>query len=233
MSDRSGIDSLDDLAALAPPPPPLGGDLERELAAFAPVATRRPHRQLAVLAGASLLYAAMWIYVLTVRGDLGELPAMWVAFAAVAWLAGFLVPSYLALVPHHGSLSPRWRAAALATVVTGIGFVTFGLAIHPMGRTSWDYSERFLDGHICLEFGLITALVPVLIGTLCLRRALPVGSRWIAAGLGAGAGCLGGLMLHLHCPIADGLHIGLIHGSVVIVAAALAAVIIPRATEVR
>ena len=38
-------------------------------------------------------------------------------------------------------------------------------------------------------------------------------------------------MLHLHCPIADGPHVGIIHGGVVVVAAVLAALLVPRATD--
>ena len=82
-----------------------------------------------------------------------------------------------------------------------------GLALHPSGPSSQAYgADRFVHGHTCLELGLATALVPVVIGAIFLRGALPVGSRWIAAALGAGGGCLGGLVLHLHCHIADGLH---------------------------
>jgi hypothetical protein len=95
---------------------------------------------------------------------------------------------------------------------------------------SLDYSEHFARGHWCLELGLATALVPVVAGAIFLRGALPVGSRWTAAALGAGGGCLGGLVLHLHCRIADMLHVGIIHGGVVVVAAALAAALVPRAT---
>jgi hypothetical protein len=73
--------------------------------------------------------------------------------------------------------------------------------------------------------------VPVVVGALFLRGALPVSSRWIAAALGAGGGCLGGLVLHLHCHIADGLHVGVIHGGVVIIAALLSAALAPRATD--
>jgi hypothetical protein len=75
--------------------------------------------------------------------------------------------------------------------------------------------------------------VPVVGGALLLRGALPVGSRWIAAALGAGGGSLGGLVLHLHCRVTDGLHVGLIHGGVVAVSALLAAALVPRATELR
>src|SRR6185436_1580808 len=150
----------------------------------------------------------------------------------IAWLLGFAVPCYLALVPKRGSMMPRRRLAAASAIVTSILFVALGLLVHPSGPTSLHYgAERFTHGHGCLELGLATALVPVVVGAVFLRGALPVGSRWIAAALGAGGGCLGGLVLHMHCHIADGLHIGLIHGGVVLVAAALSALLVPRATD--
>jgi hypothetical protein len=78
---------------------------------------------------------------------------------------------------------------------------------------------------------LATAFVPVVAGVLALRGAVPVGSRWIAAALGAGGGCLGGLVLHVHCHVADGVHVGLVHGGVVIVASLLGAALVPRAVD--
>jgi hypothetical protein len=227
-------DPVDDLANLRmPPPPALGSALEAELGALEPVRTRRPMHRLGVLAVLSLIYGGALVVVLTLRRDMHELPMGWLAAVAVGWFLGFLVPSYLALVPRPGSMSPRWQVAGIAVAITAVAFVTLGLMIHPMGPSSLDYGvENFGHGHTCLEIGLATALVPVVIGAIFLRGALPVGARWIAAALGAGGGCLGGLVLHLHCHIADGLHIGLIHGGVVILAAALSAAIVPRATRV-
>ena len=231
MSDH--LDRVDELAALPPPvPPPIGAALEGELAHLETVGTRRPLRQLAILVGLSVVYATGLVVVLATRGDMHELPMGWIAGAAVGWLFGFLVPSYLALVPRTGSVTPRWQPAAIAAVIASLGFVSLGLAIHPMGdhsvRLGW---EQFGRGHPCLEIGLATALVPVIVGAIFLRGVLPVGSRWIAAALGAGGGCLGGLVLHVHCNIADGLHVGLIHGGVVIIAALLSAAIVPRASN--
>ena len=109
-----------------------------------------------------------------------------------------------------------------------------GMLIHPHGPSSLQYgAERFIQGHWCLELGLATALVPVILGAVFLRGALPVGSRWVAAALGAGGGSLGGLVLHFHCRITDPLHTGVIHAGVVTVAALLAAALVPRATDVR
>lgn len=226
---------LDDLSRLPPPEPPaLSPALEAELARLTPVATRRPLRQLALLIAISLIYGAGLVVMLTVRRDLHELPMGWLVSTGLAWLLGFVVPATLATVPRAGSVMPRWRLAGIASVVAALAMIGLGLVLHPAGEHSvslgWDGVVR---GYGCLAHGLETAIVPVVIGTIFLRRALPVGSRWVAAGLGAGGGSLGGLVLHLHCPVADGVHVGLVHGGVIAIAALLAAALTPRATEPR
>ena len=227
------MSAIDDLSRLPPPtPPPLSPLLEAELAGLAPVATRRPGRQLALLVAISLIYGAGLLALLALRRDMHGLPMGWLAGAGLAWLCGFVVPLYLATVPRAGAVMPRWKLAGASAIVGSLGFISLGLALHPSSPGSvqldWDHFGR---GSGCLEFGLATALVPVVFGAIFLRGALPVGSRWVAAALGAGGGSLGGLMLHLHCPITDGLHVGLMHGGVVGVAALLAATLVPRATD--
>ncbi|HEX5058176.1 MAG TPA: NrsF family protein [Kofleriaceae bacterium] len=223
---------LDELAAAPPPaPPPMSAELQAELGSLTPVAPRRPLRQLAIVVAVSLLYGAGLIAALSMRRDMDELPMGWLVATAIAWLVGFALPCYLALVPRKGSMMPRTRWAAASAIVASIAFIALGLTVHPHGPSSLDYSQQFAHGHWCLEIGLATALVPVIAGAVFLRGALPVGSRWIAAALGAGGGCLGGLVLHLHCRIADRWHVGLIHGGVVLVAALLSAALVPRATD--
>lgn len=224
---------LDELAGLSLAPPALSATLEAELATLAPVTPRRPHKQLAILAAVSVGYVGVLLAVLALRADVRGLPVGWLVGAAIAWLAGLAVPCYLALVPRPGAVAPRWRAAAIAAGAVSIGFVGLGLVIHPSAPgQSLDYgSAHFWRGHWCMWLGLATAIVPIVVGAIFLRGALPVRSRWVAAGLGAGAGCLGGLLLHFHCKIADGLHVGLIHGGVVGVAAVLSALLVPRVTD--
>ncbi len=232
--DAEGGAGLIDRLAREPAPavPVLSAAVEAELGALVPVAPRRPLRQLGMLVGISLVYGAGLLAALTMRRDMDELPAAWIGAAGVAWLLGFVVPSYLALVPRPGSMTPRWQWAAASAIITSIAFITLGLLVHPSGETSVHYgAQHFARGHTCLEIGLAAALVPVVVGALFLRGALPVGSRWIAAALGAGGGCLGGLVLHMHCHIADGLHVGLIHGGVVVLSALISAALAPRATD--
>lgn len=229
------MSAIDDLSQLPPPAaPPLSHVLEAELAELTPVATRRPVRQLVLLVAISLFYGAGVLAMSALRRDMRELPMGWLIGAGLAWLVGFVVPVYLATVPRAGAVTPRGRLAGLASIIGSLGFIGLGLLLHPSGPTSFQLGwEHFGRGYTCLEFGLATALVPIIGGTVLLRGALPVGSHGIAAALGAGGGSLGGLGLHLHCPITDGLHVGLMHGGVVAMAALLAVVLVPRATDLR
>ncbi|MFN0249081.1 MAG: NrsF family protein [Kofleriaceae bacterium] len=227
MSQRDPLDLPDFV------PPPISSALEGELGSLTAVPARRPVTQLAKLVGVSVLYGAGLLAIFSVRDDAGELPMGWMVAAGLLWLVGFALPIYWALVPRAGSMMPRWKLAGGAAIVMAIGFVALGLAIHPSGPSSVHYgSEHFVEGHWCIQLGVATAIVPVILGSIFLRGALPVASRWVAAGLGAGGGSLGGLVLHLHCDIADALHVGIIHGGVVGVSALLAAAIVPRATHV-
>ena len=215
----------------APTPPPIGPALEAELAALRPVATRRPLRDFAKVALLSLVYGAALLGLLALRRDMHGLPTWWLVANGAAWFLGFVIMAYLAIVPRRGSVMPRWRLVGIGTVLVTLGFVGAGLMMDPMSPESRTLGlARLHHGHACLEIGLATAFVPILLGALVLRGAVPVGSRWTAAGLGAAGGSLGGLVLHLHCPIADGWHLGIVHGGVVALSALLAAALVPRVT---
>lgn len=235
MTAQRQPDELADLAQLpAPVPPPPSAQLETELATLAPVAPRRPVRQLVVLVGISLIYGGAMLALSATRHELAELPRAWLVIGGLIWLCGFVAPIYLATVPAAGAIMPRWRLAGIASLLGSLGFIGLGVVLHPRAPTSqmlgWD---NFVQGFGCLQWGLLTALMPVVIGAIFLRRTLPVGSRWVAAGLGAGGGSLGGLVLHLHCSTVDVPHVAVMHGGVVGLAALLAAAVVPRTTDVR
>lgn len=231
MTER--IDAaLDQLAAHPPAPPALSALLDAELSDLEAVTPRRPWRHAAIVGTVAIAYAGGLLAVLAMRKDMDELPMSWLVGVGILWLAGFVVPSTLALVPRAGHIAPRWRAAAIVSVVSSALFVVLGLFVHPSGPSSgYLGAENFIHGHGCLELGLVTAIAPALLGAFFLRGSLPVQSRWVSAALGAGGGSLGGLFLHLHCRIADGLHVGLVHGGVVVVGALLAALLLPRVTD--
>jgi len=216
----------------APPPPPPGDALEAALGRLAPVPLRRPWRDFGKVAALSLVYGATLVGILTLRRDMHGVPMWWLVSYGIAWFVGFVGLAALALIPRFGAVMPRWRLAGLAAVLVSLGFVTMGLVMEPSSSDSVYYTLGTVHhGHTCLELGVGTAIVPVVLGALLLRGVLPVGARWTAAGLGAAGGSLGGLVLHLHCPIADRWHLGLVHGGVVAVSALLALLLAPRIIE--
>lgn len=236
MSSAEARDALDEDLPLPDGlalPPPLGAALEGELGKLTAVRPRRPLRDAAIILGTGLGFAGAMLAMMKVRRDLLELPLSWLLLMALAWLLGFVVPAWLVVVPPRGQVMARWRAAAVAAAASAVLFVACGFVIQPSGPSSFPALKSPLHGLGCLEIGLVAAIVPILLSAIAVRGAFPVGSRWAAAALGAAGGALGGLMLHFHCPVTDPVHVGGMHGGVVVVAALLSALLVPRATDAR
>ena len=173
--------------------PAIGAALEAELGAAAPVALAP--------AAAPARDPRRWSRSRMRRGLLAVLTRAARSRRAADGLArrggprgslGFVVPAYLALVPRAGTMAPRWRAAAIVAVIAlGRASSSLGLFIHPERPVERSLRLAAISptATSCLEIGLATAIVPVVLGAMLLRGALPVGSRWIAAALGAGGGC--------------------------------------------
>ncbi len=224
---------LRDLGTTTLSPPDLGDDMEKELGSLQPSKARGPGRELLLFGLVSLMYLGTLLGALRFRADLSALPRLWLVLYVGAWAVSFLALAYVVIVPPKGQIMPNWRVAALLGIASAVGFILAGLFIaRDVPGVSSVYPATAQDlaahGHYCLRWGITTALIPVALGVVFLRGSVPVGDRWSAAALGAGGGCLGGLMLHLHCPIADYLHLGLIHGGVVVLSGLLTALIAPR-----
>ena len=222
--------SLSALAAAPVDAPPLSEQLARELDGLAPARTRSPRRQLGLVLGLSLLYGAVLLALLGMRHDLERMPTMWLLGGGTLWLASFGAITWLVVVPPREQVMPRWRWAAALSALAAVLFIAGGLlrpeAAVPVAST-YDASlaSWFDRGQRCLRWGLTVAVVPVVLSALVVRGAVPVGSRWIAAAIGAAGGSLGGLVLHMHCPVTERFHVGLAHGGVVLVAAGIAALV--------
>jgi RNA polymerase sigma factor (sigma-70 family) len=215
-----------DTRDLAGPLPPLPPALDRELAQLAPIAPRRPARQAAVVLVASLGWAMCLVGLLTLRRDLDELPRPWLVAYLVAWLLGFAVPLALVVLPARGQMLPRWSAAAAIAAIATIGFIVAGLSVARSGPSSLHLGLTSWAG--CLSTGLATAVVPMALVGLALRGAAPAAPADHRRRDRRRGRRVGGFMLHLHCPIADAMHVGIIHGGVAVLAALVAALLLPR-----
>lgn len=231
MSNNERLDdTLRELGQARLTPPPLPDALQAELSELRPTRPRSPRRRFVALGLVSLAYCASLLLTMELRPDLWELPRPWLVLYCAAWLVAFVALGWLAVVPGPGRIMPDWRRAGVAAALAGIGFVAAGFLFEQPPPPGSPASRGGL-GLGCVALGVVTALVPVALGALLLRGRVPVGSRWAGAGMGAAGGSLGGLLLHLYCPLGHGLHLGLSHGGVVVVSAILGAVLIPRAAS--
>lgn len=235
--DDAQVDrSLDALAgAGAGDAPPMSDALARELERMKPARPRTPRRQLSGIVALSLLYAGGLVAAIGVRRDLAALPIGWVVGFAALWLLSFASITWLVVVPPRGEVMPRWRWAAVVAGVAAVLLIAGGLLVprEAVGLstmyepTMWSVLEH---AGACVAFGMTGVIVPIALAAIAIRGSVPVGSRWAAAAIGAGGGALGGLVLHMHCPIAERFHVGLVHGGVVVLAALVAALLagLPR-----
>ncbi len=213
------------------PPPKLMAMVQT----MRPVALRRPKRQLAIVILASLAYAAAWLFGPAVwilghalRPDLAEVPRAWLLVYAALSLVGFVAPLCVALLPRRGQLLHRvGLAAALAWVVwlVLVGAALFARAAPGVSLIAHSRAQLASATAQCTVLVLSVALVPTALGLWALRRAIPRGNVGVAAAIGAAGGALGGLVLHLHCPWAEPMHVLFGHAAPVALAAAAAAVI--------
>ncbi len=229
MNDPNTDDALDAAARAVErrPLPALAPELERALAELSPAPTRRPGVALFRTLAASVAYVALVVAIIRLRPDMHELPATWLAAAGALWTASFAMAMVRAMIPRRGSM--LMDAGRARGIVFGAGIValSFGLVAAQHGAhsvMSHTSIPLFVDrAWRCIALAAGVAIVPVVLGTIALRRTAPVGERWIAAALGASGGALGGLVLHLHCPVADRWHVGFVHGGAVVLLAGVAA----------
>lgn len=200
-------------------PPPSSALLDR-IASISPVRTRRPRLIFAVVAALSLAYGTGAILLGNgLRPDLPGLPlAKWLGLAILfaVWL---IVQLAWSVLPRRGQVLPRSdRASALATLLS-VGFAALGAmvgfddperSVYPLPGELWQHALP------CALTGLLLALGPALITLIALKGQLPVGAWRLGVAVGGASGALAGLALHLQCAVVGPLHVGLVHGAMVV-----------------
>jgi hypothetical protein len=213
------------------PAPRPGVALLDALKQAEPVRTRAPYRTVAIVALAALAYP---IYVVTqfpLRKDLSALPMGWFIPVALLWLAGFILPLTLALLPVRGQVLPNEGRAGRVAIVFAVALTLVGLfTIDAPGRTlmpanTWDDFWHYW-WH-CIFFGMRIVLPALVAGTVALARVMLVGAARLGAAIGAAGGALTGLTLHGLCPIGGVLHAMFAHGGAVVIGALLGALMFP------
>jgi len=213
--------------------PPMSDALRELVTAAEPVHMRRPLRQWGVITATGLLTAAAMLAILGQRPDLSGLSVVYLAVLGVAWLVACIALAALALLPPRGSALLSWRRAGFAATAAILVFAVVGLLwTEAVPGVSIRYPLSVANiarwAPICLSIGAGAAILPIILACAWLRRAIPFGAGWIGAAIGASGGCVGGLILHFHCNIAEPSHFGLVHAGGVLLASGLGALIVPR-----
>lgn len=205
--------------------------LRAAIAAMKPVATRAPGRDLAILALLSLLWCAAWLLTGHMRGDLSHLNPLWVGATLLAWLAGFVAPMAVAVLPPRGQVSPDGARAGLVTSLAVVALLVVAFVASPFspGHTRVaDFSDFYAHIPHCLARALLIGLGTISMVALALRRVVVSGGWRLGAAAGAAGGALGGMILEITCSLGGWLHVGFGHGLAVLVLAGLGALIVPR-----
>ena len=215
-------------SALVPPAP--AGRLRAELANLKPVPTRVPTRQFLWLATVALLAPLVLRLLVGLRPDWAHLPTGQVVLGIVGWLAAFLLPLALAVIPPRGQVLGNQRRAgwtALASVAAAV-MLAFAAPVAP-GQTAMPgggLADNLALGWHCAQSALLI-MVPVLgLGIWTLRQVLPMGAGRVGAALGAAGAALGGLSLHLGCGYGGAHHLLLGHAGAVALGALLGGIVV-------
>jgi len=204
-------------------PPPPSPALARELQELKPVKTRKPWRDVVLVAVGSLLWGGAWLMAKGTRPDLFAPATRGLVLAAALGVASWGWLLVKALVPPPGDVLsgevegpwPR-RACALLAVFAALGV---GTALEAPGSFlhSTSVLTFLVEAGPCFLCGLVVALGPALLCVWSARRLLVLSGHRLPLALGASAGSLAGAFAALHCASTDPRHVLLVHGALVLV----------------
>lgn len=215
----SDITDLPELSA-----PPMSAALAAALDSVKPVAMRRPKRDLVLFALLSLPFYAAILLIIGLRRDLSGLSPLWLGSVGLVWFTSFGAAAYLGFVPAKGHIAPQSRSIWQVVLASSAVVIAIGLlAVQDVPGASMTYPSTMenLVSHAgaCSRMGLSIGIAPGILALLLMRRFVPVGRVSVGLSLGAAGGSLGGLALMLHCPISESLHVGIVHGSCIVISA--------------
>jgi len=229
--DAPELNSLRLLQTAAPPVPPSSALLAR-VNDMRPVRTRVPLLTLVIVAVAAVVFPTVALAIYPLRRDLADLPPLWFGTMALVWLAGFIIPLTVAIIPRRGQVVPDGARARRTAVLVSLTLVLAGLllTVDVPGVTILPATRWAEFGHLwwhCISFGLKATIPAVIVGAVLMRRLISAHLAGLGAAIGAAAGALSGLVLHGLCPYGGAVHVGLAHGGGVVIGALLGMLWLP------
>lgn len=186
-------------------------------------------RRIATLLGA----AAAWATVLVLGVSLGGRPMPFVVLSAIGWAAVATAASFVAGA--RGKAMLGTTRARLAFVAVAAGPVIFAWVMGcAMGWPAVLVAQGTLRAHaVCFALTTLLSIGPVAALAFLRRGSDPVHPRATGAAIGAAAGAWGGVLIDLHCPLVDPMHVALGHVLPIVLYAAIGALAGARLFGVR
>lgn len=162
------------------------------------------------------------IGLLTMRPDLRAMPAA--SLAGVTLGVTFLAVGTLvvALAPGSRGLGAPVTALVILAVTTAPLYAILTLSA-PIGDAT--HAPKTLA---CFRMSIFAASLALVGLTASLRRSVPAAPNARGALIGACAGAWAGLVIHVHCPCPDRLHIALGHALPIAIFSIVGALVTPR-----
>ncbi len=178
------------------------------------------------VAMAGLGAAALGMVFATARIDLADYPLPRMLFILAIFVLVTLVGFRLLLRPLHRPRLPYWVQGLLIAAAAGlpIAIAILPEAYHAHGLVSEVPHSLLPKAYQCLIFGTITALPFVVMGFILDRSAFFSSSRILATVLASNL--IGNILLQLHCPNTDPVHLLLGHATVLLPLLALLLLIV-------
>jgi len=174
-------------------------------------------------------WAVAQIGALGIRFDLGRLSSAYVALTLLLPLGIGVAGLVAALWPGRSGLGVE-RSLLLPLVILG-PLSVIGTALLLPEPYAGGIAGNGLSIFMCGNLAFGWSAVPLLAAALALRGAFAAGAVWRSALIGTACGLGAAVAAQLRCPVTGAAHIVLAHGGVVIIAALLGALLLPRATQ--
>jgi hypothetical protein len=180
-----------------------------------------------LIAGTALLTVAALIAIRGMRPDFvaGHPHSVPLISALVVLCAGAVVAIAVTAMarPAVGSVRAGWQGAVAALAV-----LPAAALVTAAGSAAQRAAITAGEGYVCLGAGTLASIASIIVLTLWLRRGAPTSAERASWLVGIAGGTTGALAAALVCPIDSIMHIGTWHAGIIVVAAGVSRLVLPR-----